>query len=113
MNVRMLLPFFVALCAGSATAMTCDFTTECYETDGCSETSFTMDVDIPLQTVTTDFGDLDVVAVKSSAGTFVMFATGDGAEYMLTTNDDGARFTTHLTDGPAVISYLGSCEDQN
>lgn len=99
--------------ASQAAAFECTFTTECFETDSCSDTQFSMDVDVPLQTVTTDFGDLGVVAVQSKDGNFILFASGDGAEYMLTTNEGGARLSTHLTDGPMVVTYHGRCEDHS
>lgn len=73
----------LALCALPVSAFACEFTTECFETDACIDTTFSIDVDVPLQTVSTDLGDLEAVAVKAVAGNFVMFASGGGAEYML------------------------------
>lgn len=105
------IPFLAVLIAQPAFGFVCEFKTECYESEACTDTTFSIDVDIPLQTVTSDFGDLEVIAIKKDATALVMFATGEGAEYMLTTTKGGARFAAHTTDGPQSISYLGSCED--
>ena len=96
--------------AASANAFECVFITECYEAEGCSGTTFNIEVDIHAEAVSTDFGDLQIVAVKETDVVTTLFATGDGAEYLLSLTPRAARFTAHNNSGPEVISYLGQCE---
>ncbi|MBU2982340.1 hypothetical protein KO498_11030 [Lentibacter algarum] len=94
----------------TAEAFGCSFVTECFEAEACGETTFTAEVDIKGEKLETEFGDLSIVAVKERPALKTMFATGDGAEYLLSITPQGARLTTHANEGPLVISYLGSCE---
>ncbi|MDU8926909.1 hypothetical protein RXV86_05895 [Alisedimentitalea sp. MJ-SS2] len=105
--------FGLIMGVGSATqalAFGCAFTTECYEAEGCNSTGFNIEVNIEDKAITTDYGDLQIVAVKEARNLTTMFATGAGAEYMLSLTPTGARFTTHNNSGPEVISYLGTCK---
>ncbi len=91
-------------------AFKCNFTTECFEAENCSDTAFDIDVDVAGMTVTTGFGDLMIVAVRQNELLTTIFATGVGAEYLLSLTPDAARLSTHNNAGPEVISYLGRCE---
>ncbi|MDQ2088598.1 hypothetical protein [Marimonas arenosa] len=105
------IPLMVlALGAGPATAFPCAFSTECYEADACTGTSFAIEVDIDGKGISTDYGDLTVVAVKETGRLTTLFATGQGAEYLLSLTPQAARFTTHSNEGPLAITYLGTCE---
>ncbi|MCK0138705.1 hypothetical protein [Aliiroseovarius sp. F47248L] len=100
---------FVAL---PALAQTCTFTAECYEAETCQDTSFALTAELDDAKLITDFGDLTVVGVKRVAPLTTVFATGEGAEYLLSRNGDTARFTAHSNDGPTAITYLGTCEGE-
>jgi len=93
-----------------ALAQECTFTSECYEAESCQDTSFSVSVDMNNEKLVTDFGDLTIVATKTDGGATTIFATGDGAEYLMSRNANAARLSTHMTEGPEVITYLGTCE---
>ena len=104
-------PFaLILLTALPAAAQTCTFTTECYESEPCQDTQFSLTAQLDDAKLVTDFGDLTVVGVKSDRGLTAVFATGEGSEYLLTRQGDNARFTAHSNDGPAAITYMGTCE---
>ena len=98
------------LTASAAQAFECNFTTECYEAEACGETNFALTVDIEGKKLVTEFGDITLFAVKELPTLKTLFATGEGAEYLLSVTRKTARLTTHANEGPQVISYLGSCE---
>lgn len=110
--MRFILPLSLTLLAVPAIAQDCVFETECYEADACQETAFSLTADLDGERLITDFGDLTIVAAKHSGALTTLFATGDGAEYLLSRNGDTARFTAHANDGPTVISYLGTCKGE-
>ncbi|MCI2393678.1 hypothetical protein [Aliiroseovarius sediminis] len=101
-----------ALLALPAVGQTCTFTTECYESEPCQDTSFSLTAELDASKLVTDFGDLTVVGVKREGSLAAVFATGDGAEYLLSRNGNAARFTAHSNDGPTAITYLGTCEEE-
>jgi len=107
LRILTVLPAFYAT---QALAFPCEFTTECYEAEGCNGTAFNIEVDVAGKKLSTDFGDLVIVAIKELPRLTTLFATGEGAEYLLSATPEAARFTTHSNDGPQVISYLGKCE---
>lgn len=96
----------------SGVAQSCNFTTECYETEPCQDTSFALTAALDDAKLVTDFGDLTVVGVKRDGVLTTVFVTGEGAEYLLSRNGDTARFTAHSNEGPAAITYLGRCEGE-
>jgi hypothetical protein len=100
----------LALGAGPAQAFPCVFDIECYENDACATADFNIDVGIDAKSISTEFGDIAIVAVRETGRLTTLFATGQGAEYMLSITPVAARLTTHSNDGPQVISYLGTCE---
>ncbi len=93
-----------------AEGIACTFTTECFEADACTEANFAAEVAVENERISTEFGDLTIVAVKRTPANLTLFATGDGAEYLLSVTPQAARLTTHANEGPMVISYLGTCE---
>lgn len=105
-----LISLTLALTAGQAQAFGCGFDIECYENDACTRADFKIEVGIDAKTITTEFGDITIVAVKETGRLTTLFATGQDAEYMLSVTPVAARLTTHSNDGPQVISYLGQCE---
>ncbi len=108
---RLWLAFIFGLGTGPALALQCTFTTECFETDSCQDTEFSVSLDFPNHTFSTDFGDLDVVAISKTPSLLTVFANGEGANYMLTVAEADARFATHMTDGPMMVSYQGTCTE--
>ncbi len=93
-----------------ALALECQFDTECYESEPCGATQFNLSVLADDQKLVTDFGDLTIVAIKQTPKLTTLFATGDGAEYLLSTTTQGARFSAQMNDGPQVVTYLGQCK---
>lgn len=93
-----------------AADFTCAFTTECFEAEQCSDSTFAIDVMLGDEKISTEFGALTIVALKQSDALKTLFATGSGAEYLLSITSDAARLTTHMNDGPLSVTYLGACE---
>lgn len=89
---------------------TCRFTTECYEAEPCSDSDFSLTVDLEQKAIRTEYGDLTVVAVKREAGLKTLFATGQGAEYLMSVTPQAARLSTQNNKGPEMLGYIGSCE---
>jgi len=109
---RALIPALLALPAAAEaeeTPFTCRFTAECYEQAACSESSFALTADLAREAIRTEFGDLTVVAVKREPGLKTLFATGAGAEYLMTITPQGARLSSQLNKGPEVLTYFGTC----
>jgi len=89
-----------------AFADTCTFTTECFEGDGCYETDFSMEV-TESQFVT----DAEtIIAAPLPLPQTVMGLTPTSVHIVTRSEDGSARYTTHMIDGPMMISYLGTCE---
>ena len=110
--MRFALALTLALSPAPLLAQDCTFVTECYEADACQDTTFALTADLQGERLITDFGDLTVVATKQAGRLTTLFATGDGAEYLLSRNGDTARFTAHSNEGPAAITYLGTCKGE-
>ena len=98
----------------------CVFASECFETESCSDTTFTFDLngaagglaesDMVVQTqLTSEIGDAELLGVRS--GKALSLAGGSfEAGHLLTIAEDGsARYTLHYADGPMTISYIGEC----
>ena len=100
----------ISLLGTQATAFPCTFTTECYEAEACQTAVFDVEVDIGAEALSTEAGNLVVVAVKEADQLTTLFASGQGAEYMMSITPTAARMTSHTNDGPQVISYLGHCK---
>lgn len=109
------IPLIAAVSAAFADGddLMCQFETECFEAEACDETAFELNVSKSDDGVV--LGSIaDEVQGQSSMndrGTELIVAQGLSTLQILTVGTDGtARYTLHLTDGPAVLSYLGSCE---
>lgn len=103
------LPYVIVLALPSmafAAETTCTFTMECFETEACAETQFSVTLSEDQTTMVTDFGDLAVVYAEGP----VLLAQDANASYLLTTLPDGARLSTQMADAPMVVTYLGQCE---
>lgn len=88
--------------SGAAADMACSFGTECFDGEACGESGFSLS--IVGDAMETEFGSYPVQDLGGA-----LYAAGDGAHYLLTTGDSGARLSVHM-DGPMVVSYLGTCE---
>ena len=97
----------VGLSAGSALAEQCIFTTECFEGDGCSETTFSMSIEG--KTLVTDAETIPVsIGGSDTLNVFVGYT--ESAFHVLTRQKGGdARYSTHIFDGPLMVNYLGTC----
>ncbi len=107
--MKAVLTSIFACSALPTAAFECNFATECYENEACTDSTFTLEADIEAQEIATEFGELIIVAVKSEENLMTLFATGPGAEYLMSLTPDAARLTTHVNDGPQSITYLGQC----
>ncbi len=113
--------FAVTLMASALPAVAldaaCHFITECFEDEPCDEADFVlrlrpgpepMSVRLggPVDRIT---GELSV----AESGAMLVLARSPSSLQILTIGpDDTARYTLHLTDGPAMVSYIGTCEDE-
>jgi len=92
----------------------CRFTTECFEAEACDDAAFELRIApgdtngrVRLGSIADEVtGTLTV----GSSGATVILARGPTSFQLLTILDTAARYTLHLTDGPAVVTYHGSCE---
>ena len=103
---------FLLLLPGAtyAASYSCNFETECYEDEPCRDSRFTVDVYDMEQKIVTEFGEFPILAIRDEPGLLTVFVHAPGSVYLLSSSADTARFTTHITQGPQVISYLGHCE---
>ena len=111
MTPRALPLLLLSLMASPALAFECSFDTECMETEACADSAFLVDVLVDDKILSTEFGDLTIVAIKQDTAFMALFATGSGAEYMMSVTPDAARLTTHINEGPMSITYLGHCKE--
>lgn len=101
--------FAATICVGAAAqAETCTFTTECFESEGCSETNFSMAIEG--DTLVTDAETIPVTSGGSETkGVFVGYTSS--AFHVLTREKGGAaRYSTHIFDGMMMVNYMGTCE---
>lgn len=102
----------------AAEDFTCQFTTECYETEPCMESAFEAEV----TAVDEGFvfaslglsGNMNRVAEGAETKAFFGVIYGDDAAIgtqLLTRAPDGvARYSVQYFEGPMTISYHGTCE---
>ncbi len=117
MTRLVLIPFLTALplvalpraAQAKEAPFICRFTTECSEAEPCTTADFSLTVDLENSAIRTEYGDLTVVAVKREAGLKTLFATGAGAEYLLSLTPGAARLSTQNNKGPEMLGYLGGC----
>ncbi len=97
----------MSVSAAQARDFTCNFTTECFDLDGCNETAYELELN---EGVLSDVnGDQEVRMIEEDG--FVVFATGNQQPFTLVTitESEDARMT--IVDGatPYTIVYGGSC----
>jgi hypothetical protein len=110
MRSLLLLTLCLAPVPALAADYSCKFNTECYESEACAESNFSVEVRGNEEKIATDFGTFPILAIRDEGDRLTVFVTSDGAVYLLSASDTAARFTAHITDGPQAINYLGSCE---
>ncbi len=99
-----------------AAGLDCSFTTECFETEACSDTDYTFslarttDTDALWQ-MTTPSETLPAMPYRpEGAGLVIVTGEGAGAAHITALSDDGkARYVTMLHDGPMLVTYHGTC----
>ncbi|WP_107844274.1 hypothetical protein [Litoreibacter ponti] len=104
----------VAAClATPAYAVNCTFTTECFESEACAETSYEIAIEQDGEaTKLVSVAETIPVSRGGSDSARVYVGVTDSAFHLLSRNADGnARYTTHMYQGPMVVSYLGTCEE--
>ncbi|HCQ65330.1 MAG TPA: hypothetical protein DIU07_09320 [Rhodobacteraceae bacterium] len=87
---------------------TCNFNIECYMTEPCEGSGWELTVDMDAGTLSTIFGDLEVLHIEAGPAPQVS-ARGDGALYLLTIGKEISFLTTHIAADPATITYVGEC----
>ena len=107
-------------CATPVLAKTyCVFSSECFEADACTDSSFRLDFEKGGDagaarvssgvTARTEFGDLGGFIIKQDGDQDTIAFEGPGAFYFLTVAGRDARLSVHM-EGPLVVTYLGTCE---
>lgn len=101
-------------------ALTCSFTTECMDTEGCSGTDYAVTVEGraggPSDTnLVVSASMISVAATVEMTGTIsgeiLQLNAFDAAmPQLLISTPDGARLTAHITSVPLAIIYAGTCE---
>jgi hypothetical protein len=104
---------------GLASANTlCRFETECYEAEACAESGFDVQITLPEgpQSITgrlvaeTDGGTYQGFVLKAGPTERTMFFDGETLRMMVTLIGTDARLAVHVTDPPAMVNYIGTCE---
>ena len=93
----------------------CEFQTECFEAEACDGAALKfglVDGDTPEQSVMRTPAGRIVGRIGGDDYTSLYWiAETEAAVHLLSWGADGtARYTLHLTDGPAVMNYHGVCE---
>ena len=100
-----------------AGGLACSFTTECLESEACADTDYGFEVFWKSErheaiTVITPSETTGGRIERRDHGATTVVAEGDNAMHFLTVATDGAaRYSTHIFDGPMVVSYLGRCDE--
>ena len=100
------------LSASAALATDCIFTTECFESESCSESAFTVRVE-EKGGATLLVSDAETIPVSVGGSDAVRLYVGvtESAFHLMSRAANGiARYSTHLYDGPIMVNYLGSCK---
>lgn len=111
---KIILALIFASLASTAHAQTCTFTSECFDTEECTETDYELTIahdDHGAPILESIAENLHVTAIGGDGDTHTTFiASTNAATHLLTRTTDGsARYTVHMADGPLMLSYLGSC----
>ena len=101
-------------------ALTCTFTTECMDIDGCSDTSYTVTIEGLAGGVTAEkmvvgaelISDVETVTVTGALTDEILRLNAFEATMpqMFINTPDGARLTAHIASVPLAITYAGTCE---
>ncbi|MEL6643697.1 MAG: hypothetical protein AAFQ79_07155 [Pseudomonadota bacterium] len=101
-------------------ALTCTFTTECMDTEGCADTSYTVTLDGLAGGLAEDQMVVGAIMVSDAAsvemsGTLIddilrLNSFDTAMPQLLISTADGARLTAHITSVPLAITYAGTCE---
>ncbi|MBD3739038.1 hypothetical protein BMG00_00165 [Thioclava marina] len=105
--------------------LACHFTTECYEAEPCQGTAYDAELQVipqksaftPNTKLTSDAGSVWMSFYPQGSGSWLaeparFLGFDASATHLITRGPDGAaRYTVQMTEGPMVISYLGSCEE--
>jgi len=97
----------LAVVTAPAVAETCTFTQECFEAEGCSDTAFSMQIDG--NEMITDAETIPVSTGGSETTRVSVGYTASAFHVLTRETDGGARYSTHIFDGPLMVNYLGSC----
>ncbi|MEP2474646.1 MAG: hypothetical protein ABJH45_24275 [Paracoccaceae bacterium] len=101
-------------------AMMCEFTSECYETESCGETQYSIDLEgetsgletnamVASVQLSSDIGTEDLVGVVQDETTSLSGGTFSARHFLTIAPNGAARYTVHYAEGPLMISYLGEC----
>lgn len=101
-------------------ALTCTFTTECMDTEGCADTAYSVKIEGQAGGTSEDslvvganmISDAETVAVIGTLqdGTLRLTAPDPAMPQLLTSTADGARLTAHIASATLAITYAGTCE---
>lgn len=95
----------------------CHFTVECFEDEPCDEADFILRIRSGLEPMSVRLGGpvddiTGELSVAQSGATLILARSPSSLQILTIGPDDTARYTLHLTDGPAMVSYIGTCEDE-
>jgi len=99
----------------SALALECTFTTECFESETCTDSAFNVTIE-EKEGATLLVSDTETIPVSVGGSDTVRVyvgVTGSAFHLMSRSADGVARYSTHLYDGPMMVNYLGRCEGAN
>ncbi len=111
------LLILIALLPASALAGPCTFTTECFETEACTETEFTLNIesaseDTDNARITSDAETISgTIAMPAADGILFQGSNAAGAHLLTAAPDGAARYSVQYFEGPMVITYHGTCEE--
>ncbi|MCV6598426.1 MAG: hypothetical protein OIF40_15235 [Mangrovicoccus sp.] len=122
MRILLLVSLMAMIAPGAALAewvtITCTFETECYEAEACDGAGFSMDLsagEAPGEVVMRSAAEtISGTGAGHDATSLIWRAETESAAHLLSWGADGAaRYSVHLLMGPAMVSYIGSCEAKN
>ena len=110
MTTRLALLALLALPGPALAAeFSCNFTTECRETDACKDGDLTVTVSSEAKTMETDLGTVSIVAIRELSSIVNIFGNSRDGTWLLTVTEDGARLQAQ-TEKPEALTWIGTCE---
>lgn len=112
----LIAPMAAAMAASplDASDLSCRFDLGCFEADPCDEAALSLRVTtLPGNSAVRLGPRADAVTgtwASLPGGGVLIVARGPGSAQILTLRGENARYSLHLTEGPAVLSYHGACE---